>query len=122
MNVQAPAVQAAVPFWVLAPLTTTETVALSPAAVPHAPPTDVAATFVVYGKVRAVPLTDRERHDRRGQVDRDRLAAVRAGVAEGVRLRRGHRVDAGGGQRGGEGEGPGARGAGAWCRSACSHP
>ena len=42
VKVQAPAVQAAVPFWVLAPVTATDTVAMSPAAVPQAPPTEVA--------------------------------------------------------------------------------
>ena len=58
VNVQAPAVQVAVPFCVLAPVTATETVALSPAAVPQAPPTEVTVTLVVNGNVRAVPLTD----------------------------------------------------------------
>ena len=46
VKVQAPAVQAAVPFWVLAPVTATDTVALSPAAVPQAPPTEVTVTLV----------------------------------------------------------------------------
>ena len=46
VKLQAPAVQAAVPFCVLAPVTPTDTVAVSPDAVPQAPPTDVAVTFV----------------------------------------------------------------------------
>ena len=58
VKVQAPAVQAAVPFCVLAPVTATDTVGLSPATVPQAPPTDVAVRLVENGKVRAVPLTD----------------------------------------------------------------
>src|SRR3954467_13929243 len=55
--VHAPAVQGAVPFSELGPLAATATVAASPVAVPHAPPTDVAAAFVVNGNVRVVPLT-----------------------------------------------------------------
>ena len=50
-------VQVAVPLWVLAPVIATETVAASPAALPHAPPTVVTVVFVVYGNERAVPLT-----------------------------------------------------------------
>ena len=38
-------------------MTDTETVAASPVAPPHAPPTVVTAEFVSSGKVRAVPLT-----------------------------------------------------------------
>ena len=56
--VQAPAVHGVVPLSVPAPVTTTETVAMSPVAVPHAPPTLVAAVFVSSGNVRTVPLTD----------------------------------------------------------------
>ena len=55
---QAPATQVAAPFSLPAPDTDTDTIVLSPAAVPPAPPTAVAATFVRYGKVRAVPLAD----------------------------------------------------------------
>ena len=57
MNVHAPAVHGAVPFCVLAPVTPTATVAVSPGAVPHAPPTEVTAAFVTKGNVRAVPFT-----------------------------------------------------------------
>jgi hypothetical protein len=42
---------------VLEPETATATVAVSPAAVPHAPPTVVATTFSASGNVRAVPFT-----------------------------------------------------------------
>ena len=45
------------PFSLPAPVTEIETVALSPDAVPHAPPTDVTTAFVRNGNVRAVPLT-----------------------------------------------------------------
>ena len=45
------------PFCVLAPVIATDTVALSPAAVPQAPPTVVTVALVEYGKVRTVPLT-----------------------------------------------------------------
>ena len=45
------------PFWVLAPVTATDTVALSPIEPPHVPPTVVTVTLLVNGKVRAVPLT-----------------------------------------------------------------
>jgi hypothetical protein len=55
--VQAPAVHGAVPFSVPAPATAMATVAVSPAAVPHAPPTVVALALSDSGKVRAVPLT-----------------------------------------------------------------
>src|SRR5262245_54229929 len=56
--VQAPAVHAAVPFSVPAPVTAIATVAVSPAAVPHPPLTDVALTFSDSGNVRAVPFTE----------------------------------------------------------------
>ena len=49
--------QAAAPFSLPAPVTAIDTVAASPEAMPHAPPTLVATTFVRNGKVRAVPLT-----------------------------------------------------------------
>ena len=55
--VHTPALHVAVPFWVPAPVIATDTVAGSPAAVPHEPPTVVTVVLVVYGKVRAVPLT-----------------------------------------------------------------
>ena len=58
VKVQALLVQVAVPLCVLAPVTETETVVLTPAAMVHAPPTFVTVAFVVYGKVRAVPFTD----------------------------------------------------------------
>src|SRR3954452_8250890 len=54
---QAPVVQAAVPFCVLAPVIATDTVGFTPAAVVHAPPRVVTVVLVVYGNVRAVPLT-----------------------------------------------------------------
>jgi hypothetical protein len=57
VRVQLPAVQAVVPLWVPDPPIEIDTVALSPGAVPHAPPTDVTATFVENGNVRGVPLT-----------------------------------------------------------------
>ena len=57
VNVHAPVVQVAVPFWVLAPRMATDTVGFTPAAVVQVPPSVVAVVFVVYGKVRAVPLT-----------------------------------------------------------------
>ena len=47
VKLQAPAVQVAVPFWALPPVTATDTVVVSPDAVPQAPPTEVAAAFVV---------------------------------------------------------------------------
>ena len=49
--------QGAVPFSELGPLDAIATVAVSPAAVPHAPPTEVTVLLVVNGNVRAVPLT-----------------------------------------------------------------
>src|SRR5262245_25263993 len=55
--VQTPAEQVAVPFWVAAPVTATFTVVESPAAVPHAPATDVMLVLVLKGNVRTVPLT-----------------------------------------------------------------
>ena len=55
--VHAPAVQGAVPFCVVDPVTAIATVAASPAATPHAPPTVVAVTLIESGNVRAVPLT-----------------------------------------------------------------
>ena len=58
MNVQALAVHVAVPLWVLAPVIETEIVVLTPAAMVHAPPTLVTVALVMYGNVRAVPLTD----------------------------------------------------------------
>src|SRR4051812_22790001 len=56
-NVQAPAVQAAVPFWGLAPEIAIDTVGFTPAAVVQGPPRAVAVVLVMNGKVRAVPLT-----------------------------------------------------------------
>src|SRR4051794_19918087 len=53
----APVVHAAVPFCVLAPVIATDTVGFTPAAVVHAPPRVVTVVLVVYGNVRAVPLT-----------------------------------------------------------------
>ena len=47
VNVHTPAAHGAVPLCVLAPVIDTETVAGSPAAVPHAPPTVVTVAFVV---------------------------------------------------------------------------
>ena len=52
-----PAAQVAVPFWVLAPVIATETEALSPIAAPQVPPSVVTVALLMYGKVRAVPLT-----------------------------------------------------------------
>jgi len=52
-----PAEHAGVPDCVLGPVIDTLTVALSPAAEPHAPPNAVTLEFVVYGNVRAVPFT-----------------------------------------------------------------
>jgi hypothetical protein len=52
-----PAVHGVVPFCVPAPVIATETVAISPATVPHAPPTEASGALVVYGKVRGLPLT-----------------------------------------------------------------
>ena len=52
-----PAVQVAAPFSLPAPVTDTDTVAASPVATPHTPPTVVATALVRYGKVRAVPFT-----------------------------------------------------------------
>ena len=57
MNDQIPAVHVAAPLCVLAPVIDTLTVVLSPEAVPQAPPIVVTVAFVVYGKLRAVPLT-----------------------------------------------------------------
>ena len=57
VNVHAPELHAAVPDCVLAPVIDTLTVALSPAATPHAPPNAVTLEFVVYGNERAVPFT-----------------------------------------------------------------
>ena len=57
MKVQALALQAAVPFWLLAPVIATVTVAFTPAAVVHAPPRVVTVALVKYGNVRAVPFT-----------------------------------------------------------------
>ena len=45
------------PFCVVEPVTAMFTVAESVAAVPHAPPTEVAVALVVYGNVRAVPFS-----------------------------------------------------------------
>ena len=47
----------AVPFSVPAPVSAIATVPLSPARVPHAPPTVVTVTLIDSGNVRAVPLT-----------------------------------------------------------------
>ena len=57
-KLHAPDVQAVVPLCVLAPVTDTDTVAFTPAAVVHAPPTVVTVAFVENGNVRPVPLTD----------------------------------------------------------------
>src|SRR5262249_54338772 len=51
----APEAHAVVPFCVAAPVIAILTVGLSPAEVPHAPPSDVTARLVEYGNVRAVP-------------------------------------------------------------------
>src|SRR3954469_18147030 len=56
VNVHAPVAHAAVPFWVLAPVTAIETVGLTPAAVVQVPPSVVTVVFVMNGNVRAVPL------------------------------------------------------------------
>ena len=48
----------AVPFSLLAPATATDTVATSPVATPHAPPTVVTVALDANGNVRAVPLVD----------------------------------------------------------------
>src|SRR3954453_21248001 len=56
--VQAPAVQGEVPFSEFVPVTPIATVAVSPAVLPHAPPTVVAVVFVVNGNVRTAPFTD----------------------------------------------------------------
>src|SRR5262245_61303205 len=58
VKVQALAAHAAVPFWLLAPVIATDTVAFTPAAVVHAPPRVLTVAFVMNGKVRAVPFTD----------------------------------------------------------------
>jgi hypothetical protein len=55
--VQLPALHGAVPFCVAGPVIEIATVALSPAPVEHAPPTDVTEAFVEKGNVRGVPLT-----------------------------------------------------------------
>ena len=57
VKVQAPVVQVAVPFWVLAPRIATDTVGFTPAAVVQVPPTVVTVVFVMKGNVRAVPFT-----------------------------------------------------------------
>src|SRR3954454_16389394 len=57
LKVHAPVVQAAVPFWVLAPEIAIDTVGFTPAAVVQGPPMAVAVVLVMNGKVRAVPLT-----------------------------------------------------------------
>ena len=57
MKVHVPAVQVAVPFCVLAPVMATEIVALSPIEPPHVPPTGVTVVLLMYGNVRAMPLT-----------------------------------------------------------------
>ena len=57
VNDQMPALHEALPFCVLAPVMVTATVALSPVAVVHVPPTLVTVVFVESGKVRAVPFT-----------------------------------------------------------------
>jgi hypothetical protein len=57
VNVQAFVVQAAVPFWLLAPVIAIETVGFTPAAVVQTPPIVVTVAFVMNGKVRAVPFT-----------------------------------------------------------------
>src|SRR5262245_12837474 len=56
--VQLPAVHGTVPPCAPTPVTTTETVGLSPVAVPHVPPREVTAVAVENGKLRGVPLTE----------------------------------------------------------------
>ena len=58
VNDHTPALHAAVPLWVLAPVIATDTLALSPSPEPHEPPTVVTAAPLKYGNVRAVPLTE----------------------------------------------------------------
>ena len=58
MNVQALALQAAVPFWLLAPEMATLTVVFTPAAVVHTPPIVLTVVFVMNGNVRTVPFTE----------------------------------------------------------------
>src|SRR5690242_18712294 len=57
VRVQAPPLHVAVPLCVLEPVTATVTVALSPEAVPHAPPTVVTVVEVTNVKVRVTPFT-----------------------------------------------------------------
>jgi hypothetical protein len=57
VKVQALAVQAAVPFCVLAPVIDTLTVGFTPAPVVQPPPMEVTVPLVEYGNVRATPLT-----------------------------------------------------------------
>jgi hypothetical protein len=52
-----PLVHGALPFWVAAPVIAIDTLAVSPAAVPHVPPSAVTGAFVECGKVRGVPFT-----------------------------------------------------------------
>src|SRR4051794_29231521 len=55
--VHTPAEHGAVPFCVAVPVIATDTVATSPAAVPHAPLTVATVVLVVYGNERTVPFT-----------------------------------------------------------------
>ena len=57
VKVQTPAAQVAVPLCVDAPVIETDTVALSPIAVPHVPPKVVTVALLRYGNVRTRPLT-----------------------------------------------------------------
>ena len=122
VNVQALAVQVAVPLWVLAPVIEIDTVVLTPAAIVHVPPTLVTVAFVVYGKVRAVLFTDVSVTVGAAVWTVIDLRAAAAGVGGGVGLRRGDGVDAVGGERARERVGPGAGGAGRRCRSRSSGP
>ena len=58
VNVHALVLHAAVPFCVLAPVIAIDTVAFTPAAVVHVPPSVLTVAFVMKGNVRAVPLTE----------------------------------------------------------------
>ena len=94
VNVQAPVVQVAVPFCVLAPRIATDTVGVHPAAVVQVPPTVVTVAFVVNGKVRAVPLTVVMATTGAAVLMVIVCAPRRAGVGGGVGLRRGDGVRA----------------------------
>jgi hypothetical protein len=74
VNAHTPAVHGVVPLCTDGPAIEIATVALSPAAVPHVPPSAVTFAFVEYGNVRGVPLT---------------LVAVTAGAAVSIVIVRG---------------------------------